>query len=82
MELFFTSHGAHLLWEHQQREKAAAKGLPSVSEQWFLSTQQSKINFYQNSWRHLFPQTPAKFKLPSPTVVALVLFINSPMQFL
>lgn len=82
MDLFFTIHGAHLLWECQQREKAAAKRLPSVSEQRFPSAQQSKINFYQNSWRHLFPQTPAKFKLPGPTAVAFVLFINSPMQFL
>lgn len=49
MDLFFTSNGAHLLWEHQQREKAAAKGLPSVREQWFLRAQESKINFYQNS---------------------------------
>lgn len=82
MDLFLSSHGAHLLWEHQLREKAAAKGPPSMSEQWFLIAQQSKINFYQNSWRHLFPQTPAKFKLPSPIAVAFVLFINSLMQFL
>lgn len=82
MDLFFRGRRAHLLWEHEQREKASAKGLPSVSEQWLPSAQQSKMNFYQNSWRYLFPQTPAKFELPSPTAVAFVLFINSPLQFL